>query len=45
MKNTKKAIADRYVVHERKPAIPAAKTFVDRKKKARKNACRGKMYD
>ena len=29
---------------ERKPAMPSPKKFTDRKKQARKNACRGGMF-
>ena len=39
----KKAIMRDIKAGERKPAMPSPKVFVDRKKKARKNACRGKV--
>ena len=44
-KNVKKSIIERHTIHERKPTIPMGRTFTDRKKKARKNACRGKRTE
>ena len=40
----KKDILSKHITHERREPIPAPKVFTDRKKKAKKNACRKKGF-